>query len=303
MTRPSCSAPGAGARFLAREHLNQRDGRGAIPELTQGLGGGAADKPVVVVEEFDQLRHGFSIADVAESPRGLGADVGIGIVTFGLERLQHALALKFAERLDGGEADDRIGIVQRVGDVGNLVAAADFAKDPHDLFADVAVRMVNVLRQLRQGGNGLATDDRFMGMKSGFAIFGDNRLDKGGDGLLVVGSGQRIGGAVANERVLVILEPGGDRVDDFGDAVLVVARQRDNVMMAVARTCQSESFNAATSGGIEDGSSKCASELAAAVRTSALSSRKASTQRLEIPPEHRESKRNVADEHREAIHP
>ena len=88
-------------------------------------------------------------------------------------------------------------------------------------------------------------------MKSGFAIFGNNRLHERGDGLFVIGAGQRIGGAVANERVLVILKPGGDGVDDFGDAVLVIPASDDNDMMAVARTCQSESFNAATSGGID----------------------------------------------------
>ncbi len=147
-------------------------------------------------------------------------------MTFGLKGGEHARALKFAERPDGGEANDRVGVVQGVGDVGDLVGAADLAKDADDLFADIAVRVVDVFGQLRQRGNGPAIDDRLMGIKSGFAIFGDNRLDEGGDGLFVIGPGQRVGGAVADEGVRVVLEARGDGIDDFGDAVLVIARQR-----------------------------------------------------------------------------
>ena len=156
MTRPSCPDARSRARLFAGEYLNQEGGCGAIPELAQGLGGGAADKSVVVAaQEFDQVRHGFAIADGAESAGGLGPDVGVGVVTFGLERFERARALKFAEGLDGGEANDRIRVVQGVCDVGNLVAAADLAKDADDLFADIAVRVVNVLGQLRQRGTAL----------------------------------------------------------------------------------------------------------------------------------------------------
>ena len=213
-------------RFLAGEHLNQGDGRGAVPELAQGLGGGAADKSVVVVRSsstrFDTaLRSPILPRARADSARTLGS-ASVHLVS---SDATMPGALKFTEGLDGGEADDRIGSFSASVDVGNLVTAADLAKDADDLFADIAVRIMNVLGQLRQRGNGFATDDRFMGMKSGFAIFGDDRLHERGDGFFVIGAGQRIGGAVADKRVLVVLKAGGDGVDDLGDAVLVIGQR------------------------------------------------------------------------------
>src|SRR5581483_7627439 len=116
---------------------------------------------------------GWPPAERLECAGGVPADVVIGILQRGEERLDGAMIADGTKRLRGGGADFRFTVLERVDERCEAAFVSECAKPPGGGDAHRGILVIERLGEMRDDGTGLGSDHL---LNRGFAVFWVARL-------------------------------------------------------------------------------------------------------------------------------